>query len=151
MYGLTNGGLTLRKQKKIVVLTIAFLLAIAITLTCFYLIPIGKRVRVTASVTPREVNINGCSLSEVYLLDFNNPESSESDGNRLIMLSVFSSQAELFTIEKANVTSLIGSYVIDTPALPADVRTNSELSITVQLKDSAGNLLAEDKTTMLYK
>jgi hypothetical protein len=116
-----------------------------------YLIPIGKCVRVTASVTPRVLNINGCSLSEVYLLNFNNPESSEPGANRLLVLRVFSNQAELFTIEKANITPYIGNYVIDTPALPADMSTNSELLITIQLKDSAGNLIDEDKTTILYK
>jgi hypothetical protein len=141
----------LLKHKRIIALTIALLFIIVIASACFYLIPISKCVRVTASTSPRTVNINGCSLSEVYLLNFNNPESSESDGNRLIMLRVFSNQAELFTIEKANITSYIGSYVIDTTALPADVSINSELRITVQLKDSAGNLLAEDETTILYK
>lgn len=104
-----------------------------------------------ASVTPRAVNINGCSLNEVYLLNFNNQESSESDGDRIIVLRVFANQAELFAIEKANITSLIGNYVIDTPALPWDVSVDSELLITVQMRDSGGNLLAEDSTTILYK
>lgn len=141
----------MRKHKRIVVLTTALLLIIAITLACLYLVPIGQCVRVSASVTPRLVNINGCSLSEVYLLNFNNPESSEPSANRLLVLRVFSNQAELFTIEKANITTYIGNYVIDTPTLPADVSANSELLITVQLKDSAGNLVAEDTTTILYK
>lgn len=139
------------KHKRIIVLTTALLLIIAITLACFYLIPIGKGVRVAASVTPRAVSINGCSLSEVYLLNFNNPEPSDSVANRLIVLRVFNNQAELFTVEKANITNYIGNYVIDTPVLPADLSANSELLITVQLKDSAGNLLAEDQTTILYK
>ena len=139
------------KHKRIIVLTTALLLVIAITLACFYLIPIGKCVRVAASVTPRAVSINGCSLSEVYLLNFNNPESLDSVADRLIVLSVFSNQAELLTVEKANITNYIGSYVIDTPTLPADVSTNSELLVTIQLKDSAGNLLAEDQTTILYE
>ena len=85
------------------------------------------------------------------MLNFNNPESLDSLANRLIVLRVFSNQAELLTVEKANITNYIGSYVIDTPTLPADVSPNSELLITIQLKDSAGNLLAEDKTTILYK
>lgn len=139
------------KHKRIIILTVALLLIIAITLACLYLVPIGKCVRVAASVTPRAVSINGCSLSEVYLLNFKDPESSETLADRLLVLRVFSNQAELFAIEKANITNYIGNYVIDTPTLPADLSTNSELLITVQLKDSAGNLVAEDKTTMVYK
>lgn len=92
-----------------------------------------------------------CSLKDVYLLGSSNIGSSESIGDRVIVVRVFNGQDGLFTIERANITNYIGYYVINSPTLPAEVSLNSELRIALQLNDSLGNLLAEDETTILYK
>jgi len=92
-----------------------------------------------------------CSLKDVYLLGSSKIESSGSIGDRVLVIRVFNGQNGLFTIERANITNYIGLYVINSPTLPAEVSPNSELRITIQLIDSAGNLLAEDETTLLYK
>lgn len=93
----------------------------------------------------------GCSLKDVYLLGSSDIESSESIGDRVIVVRVFNGQDGLFTIERANITNYIGYYVINSPTLPAEVSLNSELHVEIQMIDSVGNILAEDETTILYK
>jgi len=121
----------------------------AISLICLNFISVGKYVQVIASTTPGTVSID-CSLRDVYLLGTSNIESSEAIGDRVIMLQVFNGKDGLFTIERANITNYIGYYVINSPTLPGEVSPNSELRVVIQLIDSAGNLLAEDETTILY-
>lgn len=92
-----------------------------------------------------------CSLKDVYLLGSSNIESSESIGDRVLVLKVFNGQDGLFTIERAKITNYIGYYVINSPTLPAEVSLNSELHVEIQMIDSVGNILAEDETAILYK
>ena len=122
----------------------------AISLLCLNFISIGKYVQVIASTAPSTVSM-GCSLKDVYLLGSSDIESSESIGDRVIVVRVFNGQDGLFTIERANITNYIGYYVINSPTLPAEVSLNSELHVEIQMIDSVGNILAEDETTILYK
>jgi hypothetical protein len=139
------------KQKRNLLLVVTVLcVAIAVFAGLFY-IPLGTCVRVFASTTPSGVSINGCSLRTAYVLSFSSSEISTSVGDRVIAMKVFSGQTELFTVEKTKISNDIGNYNIDSPTLPSDLSANSELRVAIELRDSAGNLLAQDETTILYK
>ena len=92
-----------------------------------------------------------CSLKDVYLMGSSDIESTQSIGDRVLVMRIFNGQDALFTIDRANVSNYLGLYVINSPTLPAEVSPNSELRVTIQLLDSSGNLLAEDEKTILYK
>ena len=117
---------------------------------CLFFVPIGTCVIVFASTSPHEVSINGCTLKTVYVLGLNSPESSISDGDRVIVMKVFSGQTEIFTVEKTNIYNRMGNYFIYSPTLPSDLSVNSELRVEIQLRYS-GTTIAQDETTILYK
>jgi hypothetical protein len=135
----------------LLLVVIALCITVAVVAGLFF-IPLGTCIHVATAVTPRTVSIMGCSLREVYMLSYNSPELSSSyDGDRVIVIKVFDRQTEISTVEKTNITNYIGTYVIDSPTLPSDLSVNSELRVIVQLRDSTGNLLAQDETSILYK
>ena len=119
----------------LLLVVIALCIAVAVVAGLFF-IPVGTCIHVAAATTPGGVSINGCSLRKVYMLSYNSPELSSSDGDRVIVMKVFNDQTEIFTVEKTNITKYIGSYFIDSPTLPSDLSVNSELRVTVQLRDS---------------
>lgn len=140
------------KQKRVLLLVVAVSCIIVAAIAGLSFIPLGTCVRVAVSTTPYGVSLYGCQLRTVYVLSFNSPEpSTPSVGDRVIVMKVFSRQTEIFTVEKANISNYIGNYVIDSPTLPSDLSANSELRVAIQLRNSTGNLLAQDETTILYK
>ena len=139
------------KQKRILLLVLTVSCVTVGAFASLFFIPLGTCVRVVASTTPYGVIINGCTLKTVYILSINNPEPSSSIGNRVIVMKVFYRQTEISSVEKTNIGNTIGNYVIDSPTLPSNLSVNSELRVAIQLRDSAGTLLAQDETTILYK
>ena len=124
---------------------------IAVSLLCLSLISIGKYVQVVASTTPSTISMD-CSLEDIYLLGSDYIESSEAIGDRVIVVRVFNGQELLFDpIQRANVSNYIGLYVIKSQPLTGEVGPDSDLRVTIQLLDSAGNLLAEEKKAIIYK
>ena len=124
---------------------------IAVSLLCLSFISIGKYVQVVASTTPSTISID-CSLEDIYLLGSDYIESSEAIGDRVIVVRVFNGQELLFDpIQRANVSNYIGLYVIKSQPLTGEVGPDSDLRVTIQLLDSAGNLLAEEKKAIIYK
>lgn len=123
----------------------------AISLLCLSLISIGKYVQVVASTTPSTISMD-CSLENIFLLGSDYIESSEAIGDRLIVVRVFNGQEILFDpIQRPNVSDYIGLYVIKSQPLPGEVGPDSDLRVTIQLLDSAGNLLAEEEKVILHK
>jgi len=139
------------KQKRTLLLVLTVSCVTFGAFASLFFIPLGTCVHVVASTTPHGVIINGCTLKTVYILSIDNPEPSSSIGNRVIVMKVFNRQTEIFSVEKNKIGNTIGNYVIDSPTLPSDLSVNSELRVTIQLRNSTGNLIAQDETTILYK
>lgn len=136
-------------KKRILFLFVVVLCVVIVAVSCLFFLPLGKRVHVFVSVTPREVSINGCSLETVYLLSFGSGVPASESGNRTIVLKVFSGSSELFSVEKSDVY-FVGNYEVDSPNLPSSLSAGSELRVVVQLRDADGELLDEEETVVVY-
>ncbi|MEM2130547.1 MAG: hypothetical protein QXZ70_08125 [Candidatus Bathyarchaeia archaeon] len=138
------------KRKRIYLFSGIIFLVTLTFIACAYFFPMGKIVLTVVSVTPATVSINGCSISDYYLLRNNANPSSEYDGNRIIVIFVFSGQTELFKVQKEGV-GYVGSYTITTPVLPSTLDLNTPLNVKVQLLSANGTLLSEDEKTIIYR
>ena len=148
---LMKWGFKLRKKRKVLFSIVAISCVAVISLLCFSFISIGKYVQVVASTTPSTISMD-CSLEDIFLLGSDYIESSEAIGDRLIVVRVFNGQKLLFDpIQRANVSNYIGLYVIKSQPFPGEVGPDSDLRVTIQLLDSAGNLLAEEEKAILYE
>jgi len=139
----------MRSKKRILFLFVVVLCVAIVAVSCLFFLPLGKCVNVFASVTPREVSINGCSLKTVYLLSFGGGVPASESGNRTIVLKVFSGSSELVSVEK-NGIYFVGNYEVDSPSLPSGLSVGSELRVVVELRDGAGELVAEEETVVVY-
>ena len=138
-------------KRRILVLVLVVLCVVIVAVSSLFFVSVGMCVRVVVSVTPHEVSINGCSLSAVPLLSFGGGVSSSYDGDRVVVVRVFSGQVELCSVEKRNVTGYIGNYDVDSPVLPSGLSVGSELRVVVQLRDAAGVFVAEDESVVVFK
>lgn len=130
-------------------LPIAITAIAVVTVVILFIVPYGSCVRVVAAVNDNAIGIQQCALKKIYAISTTDPEDTVSAGNRVVVLKAFSSQIQIFSVNRTDIGT--GNCVMNSPPLPSNLSVNSLLLIRIELRDSAGNLLAQDETTIAYK
>lgn len=132
------------------ILLVLLFVVVIIVVVLIAVLPYGSSVYGVAIVTENSISIKECYLHKLYRINIMNPDNTISVGSNTVVMTVFNAntQTELFSVNDTGVG--VGNCALDSPKLP-DLSSNTDLLIRFQLLNSAGVLIAQNETTIVYK
>jgi hypothetical protein len=110
-------------------------------------IPLGTGVHAFISYTPTGLSINAVSFKTLHALSLDDSSRVDLEGDRVIVMKVVHEGNEIFTVTRTGIGDHMGNFGILSPALP-NLASGSELHVVIQLKNSSGDILAQDEASI---